>query len=89
MVIERYKSGFNPPGDQPFEDLSKTGSINSGSGGPSDSTDGPIDPVYRGKNNHLTARGTQGAGKLKKRGGIFGIFSSNKVMKLILNKIDQ
>lgn len=67
-VIERYKTGFLPPPDYVFEDLSKADSESS---------------TYSSQNNlnsnHLTQKGTIGANKLKKRAGIFGIFSSNKV----------
>lgn len=67
-VIDRYKTGFLPPPDYVFEDLSKADSESS---------------TYSSQNNlnsnHLTQKGTLGANKLKKRAGIFGIFSSNKV----------
>lgn len=33
---------------------------------------------------HLTMKGTMGASKLKKRVGLFGIFSSNKVCIFVL-----
>ncbi|XP_053987263.1 formin-binding protein 1-like isoform X5 [Hylaeus anthracinus] len=71
MVIERYKSGFQPPGDFPFEDLSvaKTYDSNSQLSQP------VMQPIH---NHHLTAKGTVSGGKIKKRVGIFGIFSSNK-----------
>lgn len=86
MVIERYKSGFLPPGDHPFEDLSRTGGASAAgsNGGPArDTPDGRgPDPAAPRRSNPMTARGTVGAGKLKKRVGLFGIFSSNKVRKL-------
>lgn len=67
-VIERYKTGFLPPPDYVFEDLSKADSESS---------------TYSSQSNlnsHLmTQKGTLGGGKMKKRAGIFGIFSSNKV----------
>uniref|UniRef100_A0A1B0CCR2 Putative cdc42-interacting protein cip4 n=1 Tax=Lutzomyia longipalpis TaxID=7200 RepID=A0A1B0CCR2_LUTLO len=66
-VIERYKSGFTPPADIPFEDLSKVDAESSN---------------YSSQNNlginNMTQKGTMGANKLKKRVGIFGIFGSNK-----------
>ncbi|XP_059615460.1 formin-binding protein 1-like isoform X3 [Phlebotomus argentipes] len=66
-VIERYKSGFTPPTDIPFEDLSKVDAESSN---------------YSSQNNlginNMTQKGTMGATKLKKRVGIFGIFGSNK-----------
>lgn len=71
LVIERYKSGFQPPGDFPFEDLSvaKTYDSNSQLSQPA------MQPIH----NHLTVKGTVSGGKIKKRVGLFGIFSSNKV----------
>lgn len=69
-VIEKYQSGFQPPGDLPFEDLSKADSDTSNSSQTySISTGGGL--------NHLTAKGTT-KDKLKKRVGLFGIFTSNK-----------
>ncbi|CAL7947832.1 unnamed protein product [Xylocopa violacea] len=71
LVIERYKSGFQPPGDFPFEDLSvaKTYDSNSQLSQP------VMQPIH---NHHLTVKGTVSGGKIKKRVGLFGIFSSNK-----------
>ncbi|KPU77768.1 uncharacterized protein Dana_GF24736, isoform G [Drosophila ananassae] len=66
-VIERYQSGFTPPRDIPFEDLSKS------------DPDAVHDSHYSNSTaNHLTIRGTMSANKLKKRVGIFNIFGSNK-----------
>ncbi|XP_017127261.1 formin-binding protein 1-like isoform X10 [Drosophila elegans] len=66
-VIERYQSGFTPPRDIPFEDLSKC------------DPDSVQDSHYSNStSNHLTMRGTMSANKLKKRVGIFNIFGSNK-----------
>ncbi|KAH8378926.1 hypothetical protein KR009_002127, partial [Drosophila setifemur] len=66
-VIERYQSGFTPPRDIPFEDLSKC------------DPDAVQDSHYSNSvSNHLTMRGTMSANKLKKRVGIFNIFGSNK-----------
>ncbi|KAJ8680909.1 hypothetical protein QAD02_016696, partial [Eretmocerus hayati] len=70
LVIERYKSGFQPPGDFPFEDLSAAKML--------DSNSKPAQPVMQPIHNHLTAKGTVSGSKIKKRVGIFGIFSSNK-----------
>ncbi|XP_053689847.1 formin-binding protein 1-like isoform X3 [Sabethes cyaneus] len=67
-VIEKFQSGFQPPGDLPFEDLSKADSDTSNNSQTYTSTSGL---------NHLTAKGTT-TQKLKKRVGIFGIFASNK-----------
>ncbi|XP_078045520.1 formin-binding protein 1-like Cip4 isoform X5 [Augochlora pura] len=71
VVIERYKSGFQPPGDFPFEDLSVAKTYDSNS-----QLSQPVmmQPIH----NHLTAKGTVSGGKIKKRVGLFGIFSSNK-----------
>ncbi|XP_066588215.1 formin-binding protein 1-like isoform X2 [Prorops nasuta] len=70
LVIERYKSGFQPPGDFPFEDLSVAKSY--------DSNSQLAQPAMQPIHNHLTVKGTVSGGKIKKRVGIFGIFSSNK-----------
>ncbi|XP_058462644.1 formin-binding protein 1-like isoform X3 [Malaya genurostris] len=67
-VIEKYQSGFQPPGDLPFEDLAKADSDTSNNSQSYPPTAGL---------NHLTAKGTT-TQKLKKRVGIFGIFASNK-----------
>lgn len=67
-VIEKYQSGFQPPGDLPFEDLSKADSDTSNNSQTYTST---------ARLNHLTAKGTTSQ-KLKKRVGIFGYFASNK-----------
>ncbi|XP_055387140.1 formin-binding protein 1-like [Condylostylus longicornis] len=69
-VIERYQSGFTPPNDIPFEDLSKSD--------PDTSNNHHYSNIPM---NHLTVKGTMGANKLKKRVGIFGIFSSNKILE--------
>ncbi|XP_049844462.1 formin-binding protein 1 isoform X12 [Schistocerca gregaria] len=71
LVIERYKSGFQPPEDIPFEDLS---AIKSGEMPP------PINPVpiTTLRPEAMTVKGTMSSGKLKKRVGLFGIFSSTK-----------
>ncbi|RLU21677.1 hypothetical protein DMN91_006053 [Ooceraea biroi] len=71
LVIERYKSGFQPPGDFPFEDLSVAKNY--------DSNSQLAQPVMQPIHNHLTVKGTVSGGKIKKRVGLFGIFSSNKV----------
>lgn len=67
-VIERYQSGFQPPGDLPFEDLSKMDS----------------ESTHNSQNNfplpnHPTIKGTISGKGIKARKGIFTIFSSNKV----------
>ncbi|KAK0159734.1 hypothetical protein PV327_010818 [Microctonus hyperodae] len=70
LVIERFKSGFTPPGDFPFEDLSAAKTY--------DSNTQLAQPTMQPIHNHLTVKGTVSGGKIKKRVGIFGIFSSNK-----------
>ncbi|XP_050098342.1 formin-binding protein 1-like isoform X3 [Anopheles aquasalis] len=68
IVIEKYQSGFQPPGDIPFEDLSKPDSDSSNNSQTHNSSTGL---------NHMTGKGTTKE-KLKKRVGIFGIFTGNK-----------
>lgn len=68
-MFRRYKTGFLPPTDYVFEDLSKA-----------DSESSTYSSQSNLNSNHLTQKGTIGANKLKKRAGIFGIFSSNKVV---------
>jgi hypothetical protein len=63
----RYQSGFQPPGDIPFEDLSKA------------DTESTHNSQINHAISHATMKGTIGAKNLKKRVGIFNIFSSNKV----------
>lgn len=70
LVIERYKSGFEPPGDIPFEDLNRV----DGNHHPLTIHPTPITI----KPESITVKGTMSANKLKKRGVLFGIFSSNK-----------
>ncbi|XP_013195416.2 formin-binding protein 1-like [Amyelois transitella] len=65
LVIERYKSGFVPPEDFQFEAASGADTTDSAT---------PHHP-----HNHLTAaRGTVSGNRIKKRGGLLSIFSSNK-----------
>ncbi|XP_018900690.1 formin-binding protein 1-like isoform X3 [Bemisia tabaci] len=70
LVIERYKSGFPPPGDIPFDDLSRNGDAVH--------ITQPLTIPGLHKADTLTIKGTMGAGRLKKRGLIFNIFNSNK-----------
>lgn len=65
----RYQSGFQPPGDIPFEDLSKPDPDAANNSQTHNSSTGL---------NHMTGKGTT-KDKLKKRVGIFGIFTGNKV----------
>lgn len=86
LVIERYKSGFEPPGDFPFDDLSRGGEstplILPGSGNTYVSSG-----VGAHRSESMTVKGTMSAGKLKKRVGLFAIFSSNKVYILLCIEI--
>ncbi|XP_050714494.1 cdc42-interacting protein 4-like isoform X3 [Eriocheir sinensis] len=66
VVIERYKSGFTPPGDIPFDDLSTP------------RQNGDSTPTSHPPLRQDTIKGTISASKGRKRGGIFGIFASNK-----------
>ncbi|XP_037719275.1 formin-binding protein 1-like isoform X7 [Drosophila subpulchrella] len=71
-VIERYQSGFTPPIDIPFEDLSNS------------VKDSAQDSTYTYPLPTPTTRGgTLGAIKLKKRVGIFNLFGSNKQRQII------
>ena len=71
MVVEKYKSGFLPPGDIPFEDLS---TVDSGSGNSSTTT-----PQSTPSEKKTSILGTITGGKIKKRSGLLGIFGQNKV----------
>ncbi|KAF5300609.1 hypothetical protein FQR65_LT09141 [Abscondita terminalis] len=68
MVIERFKSGFTPPEDYPFEDLSKSNGSNSGS-------IQNVNHIQRPKDVGNTVRTISGH-KIKKRTGILNIFGS-------------
>ena len=70
MVIDRYKSGFQPPVDIPFEDLSN--------GNVTDNNSNAHTPLRALQKDTLKG-GTSSGNKGKKRGGLFGIFSSSKV----------
>eukprot|EP00096_Caligus_rogercresseyi_P007037 TRINITY_DN2432_c0_g1_i1.p1 TRINITY_DN2432_c0_g1~~TRINITY_DN2432_c0_g1_i1.p1 ORF type:complete len:651 (-),score=227.12 TRINITY_DN2432_c0_g1_i1:616-2568(-) len=81
LVIERYKSGFSPPGDYPFEDLSSNSSSQGSTGG-----DSPSVSLVNGSNSSLTHTpsekrtilGTITGGRVKKRSGILGLFTNSK-----------
>ena len=70
-MIERYKSGFEPPEPVPFEDLSDWR--------PPDPQLGQLPPPPAGSPKPNTVKGTLSARKFGKRGGIFGIFGGSKV----------
>lgn len=73
-MIEKYKSGFIPPEDFPFEDLSKGGS-DSGSANNINN----IQINSKLKDGGYTVKGTVTSKAAKKRGGIFHIFGSKGV----------
>merc|ERR1712198_320803 len=70
LVIEKFKSGFVPPGDIPFEDPSSldnmSASINPGT------------PQGTPTEKKTSILGTISGGKFKKRSGLLGIFGQNK-----------
>ena len=71
IVIERYKSGLQPPSDIPFEDLSDRGSV---------SENHNHTPQPNRTHRSDTLKGTVSGGKSKKRPNILAsIFSSSKV----------
>lgn len=74
LVIERYKSGFEPPEDFPFEDLSKGGS-DSGSANNINN----IQISNKLRDGSYTVKGTITGKVMKKRVGIFHIFGSKGV----------
>ncbi|XP_043202823.1 formin-binding protein 1-like isoform X1 [Amphibalanus amphitrite] len=71
LVIERYKSGFEPPEPIPFEDLSDGGR-------PPEPPLGQLPPPPASSPKPHTVKGTLSARKFGKRGGIFGIFGGSK-----------
>ncbi|XP_065169257.1 cdc42-interacting protein 4 homolog isoform X2 [Atheta coriaria] len=72
MVIERYKSGFSPPDDYPFEDLSRGGSDSGGSTPMINNMHSEV----KLKSGGLTVKGTVSGKGIKKRTGIFNIFGN-------------
>lgn len=77
LVIEKYKSGFQPPEDFPFEDLSKGGSE---SGSSNNINNIPI--TSKLKDSGYTVKGTITGKAMKKRAGIFNIFGGRGVSDL-------
>ncbi|CAG7714120.1 unnamed protein product, partial [Allacma fusca] len=73
LVIDRFKSGFQPPEDIPFEDLS---AIKCGEAAPIQTNGHTVS--HRPDGHTMTYKGTLNSGKLRKRTGIFGIFGNNK-----------
>ncbi|XP_045460444.1 formin-binding protein 1-like isoform X2 [Harmonia axyridis] len=79
MVIERYKSGFEPPEDIPFEDLSKSGS-DSGS----THIVNNIQPSNKIKDGVYTVKGTISGKAMRKRTGIFQIFGNRGLTEVCM-----
>lgn len=71
MVVDKYKSGFEPPPNIPFEDLNGT----------------TVSENHNHSNSAKTLKTTEkmtmSGGKGKKRGGLFGIFGGSKVSGLV------
>ncbi|KAI0218394.1 Formin-binding protein 1 [Lamellibrachia satsuma] len=67
MVVDKYKSGFEPPPNIPFEDLNGT----------------TVSENHNHSNSAKTLKTTEkmtmSGGKGKKRGGLFGIFGGSKM----------
>ncbi|XP_064214005.1 cdc42-interacting protein 4 homolog isoform X5 [Tribolium castaneum] len=94
LVIEKYKSGFLPPEDIPFEDLSKGGS-DSGSANNINN----IQISGKLKDGGYTVKGTITGKAMKKRAGIFHIFGSkgedlsdlppNQRRKKLMQKVEE
>ncbi len=81
LVVEKYKSGFTPPSDIPFEDLSSGGGGGSGGGSDTASVNGSTNsiPVIPGSAEKRTILGTITGGRVKKRSGLLGLFANSKV----------
>ncbi|XP_060527343.1 formin-binding protein 1-like isoform X2 [Cylas formicarius] len=79
LVIEKYKSGFQPPDDFPFEDLSKGGS-DAGSANNINN----IQIGGRLKDGGYTVKGTITGKAMKKRAGIFNIFGGRGLAEVCL-----
>jgi len=68
LAVEKYKSGFSPPGDIPFEDLSTTETVK----------DSSLASTPSEKKTSIM--GTISGIKMKKRSGLLGIFGQNKAL---------
>lgn len=102
MVVEKYKSGFQPPGDIPFDDLSSSqkptvqvgggdagdrtsingsvmSSISQGPASMMQSALGQLTSGGHGDTNRKSILGTITGGRVRKRSGILGLFTNNKV----------
>lgn len=77
LVVDRYKSGMQPPDDIPFEDLSnKVSNIDSE---PAQTKGGSL--LYTNSFKSDSLRNTFSARGLRKRSKILGIFGASKVSK--------
>jgi len=68
LAVEKYKSGFSPPGDIPFEDLSTIETVK----------DSSLASTPSEKKTSIM--GTISGIKMKKRSGLLGIFGQNKAL---------
>jgi len=68
LAVEKYKSGFSPPGDIPFEDLSTAETVK----------DSSLASTPSEKKTSIM--GTISGIKMKKRSGLLGIFGQNKAL---------
>lgn len=73
-MIEKFKSGFSPPGDVPFEDLSSADSTSVN--GSMSSMQQSINPILEKKTSII---GTITGGRIRKRSGLLGLFGTSKV----------
>merc|ERR1712018_340830 len=73
IVIEKFKSGFQPPNDIPFEDLSSADSTSVN--GSMSSMQQSINPILEKKTSLI---GTITGGRIRKRSGLLGLFSNSK-----------
>jgi len=77
IVIEKFKSGFSPPGDVPFEDLSSADSASvNGSMSSMQPQSINVHPVLESKKSSII--GTITGGRIRKRSGLLGLFSNSK-----------
>ena len=80
-MIEKFKSGFSPPGDVPFEDLSSADSASvNGSMSSMQPQSINVHPVLESKKSSII--GTITGGRIRKRSGLLGLFSNSKVFIL-------
>ena len=102
MVVEKYKSGFSPPGDIPFEDLThnmeRNGGGGGGGGGMGGSGDGTTDSINGSMQNMQMSHSARSAldkkpslvgtigGKIKKRSGLLNLFNTSKVYQYDLEQ---